>query len=294
MKGSRFLLVAAVISVFTACNKDRVTDPSFEPMDEFYNENKVEEQEFIITSEDSAGQIIGNQGTELFVSKRLFQYTNRPDEVTFPYIIKLVELYQYDDIIFYQMPTPHTDGALNNGGEIRVRAFKDKEELMLKPSLFYSSEFSSTVTETAMDAFHGEYPNEEFSQWIKASDGSNVTISANNRHLVNSYQMGWVTPAKNRPGSGKTDIKFAVNGTGGEFIDLALCFKNFHCVITGNNLVIKDAPIGEEATLIAMAKDSKGKFRRYKSVVTVAAGMPIQLQMEEVDEASLLAELDAL
>ena len=282
-----------VLTLLSSCKKDRVTDPSYESMDEFYNEHKVEEQEFIINSEDSAGHITGNQGTEIYVTKRLFQYTNRPDEVTFPYKIKLVELYEYDDIIFWQMPTPHADGALNHGGEIRVRAFKDDEELMLKPGLFYSANFSSTATESDMSVFHGTAPNDVFSHWTKASDGSDVVVT-NGKYWVNTYQMGWVSPAKNNPGSGKTDIAFSVNGSGGENIDLVLAFKNFHGVITGRNLVIKDAPLGEVATLYCMAKDSKGKFRRYKSEITISAGMNIQLQMEEVDESTLLAELDNL
>ena len=281
------------IAFLSACKKDRVTDPSYESMDEFYTEHKIEEQEFIITEEDTAGHITGNQGTEIYVSKRLFKFVDRSDEVTFPYKIKLVELYEYDDIIFWKMPTPHSEGALNHGGEIRVRAFKDAEELVLKPGLYYGAKFSSIASESDMHPFHGSAPSDVFSHWTKASDGSNVSV-IDGKYWVNTYQMGWVTPAKNNPGTGKTDLTFTVNGSGGENIDLVLAFKNFHGVITGKNLVIKDAPIGEVATVYCMAKDSKGKFRRHQAEITVASGMTIQLQMEEVDESTLLGELENL
>lgn len=294
MKNTVFTVVAAFVLVtFFACNKDRITGDTYESMDEFFDLNKVEEQEFIINETDTAGPIVGNQGTEIYIGHRIFQYTNKPDDVTYPYILKLVELYKYKDIIFYKMPTPHSAGALDNGGEIRVRAFKDGEELMLIPGSYLKTVFSSDATASDMNPFQGEAPGDVFSQWNLASDGS-VVLTSNSKYVYNTFTMGWLTPAKNRAASAKSDIKFEVKGTGGAYINLAICFKDFHCVLTGNNLVLEDVPVGEEATIVAMAKDQNGKFRLHQQSLTTSADLTIDLDMKEVSESELIAFLEGL
>lgn len=294
MKNIIHIVCLFLVGLIVSCSKDRIDHPSFKPMDEFYNKHKVEEQEFVISNEDSSGPIVGNQGTELYLSRRLFKFSDRNDEVTFPYVIKLVELYKYKDVIFYQMPTPHINGPLNNGGEIRVRAYKDAEELVLRSGSSYESRFSAAVTETNMDAFQGVVTSsEEFSSWKMATDGSNVSVN-NGKYVFNSFLMGWITPGKNTPGSGSTNIDFKVKGSGGEVIDLILAFKNFHGVVMGNDLKLNNLPIGESATLLGMAMDDKGKYRLHQSEITISNSMTIDLKMEEVDEATLLATLESL
>lgn len=294
MKNIQYILLLASCVLISACSKDRITHPTFTPMDEFYNEHKVDEQEFIIPNEDSAGHITGNQGSKIYVSKRLFKFSDRADPVEFPYTIKLVELYKTKDVIFYQFPTPHSSGALNNGGEIRVRAFKDKEELVLNSGSSFLSAFSSIVTESNMNPFQGTVTSaDKFSAWNAASDGSSVQV-LNSEYAYTSFLMGWITPAVNKPGSGTGSINFTVNGTGGEFIDLAIVFKNFHCVLTGNNLKLEGIPVGESATIVAMAKDQDGKYRLHKDNITTSSSMSIELKMLEITEVDLLSTLDGL
>jgi len=292
MKNFKYVLIAAICIAIAACSKDRIKHPSFEPMDEFFDANKVAEQEFIITNEDSSGPIIGNQGSKIHVSKRLFKYSDRADDVDFPYIIKLVELYKYKDVILHQFPTPHTSGALNNGGEIRIRAFKETEELVLKPSNSFLSVFSSTVSEQNMNPFQGTVTSDDkFSAWNAASDGSTVVVSSN-EYAYTSFLMGWITPAVNKPGAGTID--FTVNGSGGEVINLIIVFKDFHCVLSGKNLKLEGIPIGETATVLGMAKDQDGNFRLHKSDITTEASMTIELKMDEITEVNILNTLEVL
>lgn len=294
MKNINYIVLLAIGIALASCSKDRITHPSFEPMDDFYNEHKVDEQEFIITNEDSSGHITGNQGSKIYVSKRLFKFSDRSDAVDFPYTIKLIELYKYKDVIFHQFPTPHSSGALNNGGEIRVRAFKDHEELVLKSGSSFLSAFSSTVTEQNMNPFQGAVSTDDkFSAWNAANDGSTVVVS-NSEYNYNSFLMGWITPAVNNPGTGTGTINFTVNGTGGEFIDLTIVFNNFHCVLTGNDLKLEGIPVGESATVIGMAKDQDGKFRLHMDNITTTSSMDIELKMLEITEVNLLSTLEAL
>lgn len=294
MKNIKYIVLIASCIVIAACSKDRIKHPSFEPMDAFFNKHKVEEQEFIITNEDSAGPIIGNQGTKIHVSKRLFKFPNRADVVDFPYTIKLVELYKNKDVVYYQFPTPHANGALNNGGEIRVRAYKNNEELVLKSGSSYLSVFSSAVTEPNMSPFQGTTTsNDKFSAWNLATDGSTVVVSSN-EYAFTSFLMGWITPAVNAPGAGTGSIDFTVKGAGGAVIELAIIFKNFHCVLTGNNLKLEGIPVGEPATVMGMAMDQDGKYRLHKSEITTTSSMSIELKMDEISEVNLLSTMDAL
>lgn len=288
-------LVLPLAALLLSCSKDRIEETktdSFSSLDEFYDENKVEEQEFIINNEDSTGHITGNQGSEIYGGRSLFMFSNRADEVTFPYKIKLIELYKYDDIIFYQMPTPHSDGILNSGGEIRVRAFKDDEELVLKPTLHYIANFSSTATESDMKVFYGNLNGEKFSDWSMAADASSVAVTSG-KYVASIYKMGWVTPAKNRTGN-KADITFTIDGSGGENIGLAIVFKDFHGVITGKNLKLTDVPVGESATIVAMAKDQDGNYRLHQQDITITGATTIKLDMKTVTKEALLSALDKL
>lgn len=292
MRYLKYILPLVAVVILVACSRARVNHTSYLPLDSFYDQNKVEEQEFVITSEDTTGEIIGNQGTELIVAKRLFQDANG-NEIDFPYSVKLVELYKYKDMIFYQMPNPHASGALNNGGEIRVRACKDNAELDLKSGSFFLANYSSTVTETDMVAFQAEVTSDEkLDKWNLASDGSNVVVD-NDKYVLSAYSLGWSSPAKNNTSS-KTDITFNIQGEGTENIDLAIAFKDFHCVLTGKNLKIEDVPVGESATVIAMAQDNNGNLRLHEQAVTTSSGMSIDLEMSSVSEAELMTVLDNL
>ena len=281
-------------SLFLAsCNDDRINEEAeFQPMDEFYNEHKPQEQEFIIYSDTGSAPIVGESGTELWGYRNILQYPNG-DTVPFPYSLKLIELYTYKDMIMYKMPTLSGNTILESGGEIKITAWHNGNELVLKPNEKYPLILSSTPAIQGMKVFHGDHPNNEYGDWKLATDGSAILINGGKYNMATA-EMGWQNCAQNGASTGETNITLKVEGKGGEFIDLFLAMDNYHGLLKGNNLVIEDAPIGESATLIAMAKDQNGDYRLHKQEITISDNMEITLDMQVVTEGTLLSTLSGL
>lgn len=275
-----------------SCNKDRIEEEAeFQPMDEFYNEHKAEEQEFIIHSDSGSGPLIGKQLTELYGYRNILQYPNG-DTVPFPYSIKLIELYTYKDMILYRMPSLAGTAITETGGEIKVRACHDGNELVLIPGKFYPAVLSTQPTQPNMKVYQGNHPNNEYGDWTLSSDGS--TVLDTGKYALALGKLGWQNCAKIGTSGGLGKITLKVEGKGGEFINLFLAMENYHGLVKGNNLEIENAPLGQEATLIAMAMDQNGDFRLHKESITISANQTITLDMKVVSEAALLSELSGL
>lgn len=284
------LFVATI--ALSSCNDDRINEEAeFQPMDEFFNENKPAEQEFVITSDTGSAPIIGASRTELWGFRNILQYPNG-DTVPFPYSLKLIELYTYKDMILYKMPTLSGTTVLESGGEIKITAWHDGTELVLKPNEKYPLVLATTPTIAGMNVFQGDHPNNEYGDWNLASDGS--TIVVNTKYNMATGKMGWQNCAQSGTTSGETNITLSVEGKGGEFIELFLTMNDYHGVLTGNNLVIENAPLGQSATLLAMAKDQNGDFRLHKQQITITQNMEVTLDMKIVSESALLSTLAGL
>lgn len=290
----KLLLGLMACSLFMAsCNDDRINEEAeFQPMDEFYNEHKPQEQEFVITSDTGDAPIVGLNRTELWGGRNILQYPNG-DTVPLPYSLKLIELYSYKDMILYKMPTKSGTTILESGGEIKITAWHNGNELEVKPNEKYPLILSTSPTVSGMNVFHGNHPNNEYGDWNLASDGSVIVVN-NAKYNIATAELGWQNCAQSGPASGETNITLKVEGKGGEFIDLFLSIDGYHGLLQGNNLVIKDAPLGQTATLIAMAKDQNDDYRLYKQVITITDNLEVTLDMQVVTEETLLSSLSSL
>lgn len=291
MKKIFLALIISVVTI-TSCNKDRIEEEAeFQPMDQFYNDNKPQEQEFIITSDSGSGPEIGIQGTELWGFRDVLQYPNG-DTIPFPYSLKLIELYTYKDMILYRMPSLAGTNILETGGEVKIRACHAGNELVVIPGKLYPMVLSTTPTVPNMKVYHGNHPNDEYGDWELTSDGSLVVDTG--KYGLGLAKLGWQNCGKNGSANGTTTIDFTVDGKGGEFIDIFITMKDYHGVLKGGDLKLENAPIGESATIMAMAMDQNGDFRLHKQTLTITSGLSIKLDMKIVSEAALLSELSGL
>lgn len=286
-----FYSVLFVALTMSSCNEDRIDEEAeFGPMDEFYNDNKPEEQEFEITSEDG-GPIIGKEGTKLYGGRSILMHANTND-VSLPYTIKLIELYSYKDMILYNMPTTSSGNVTESGGEIKVTAFKDGEELFLKPNMKYAAVLSTTPTKTGMSVYDGTHPNNVFSNWTL--NASSMVVDSSGLYGLLLSKLGWQNCAQSTSFNAHTDIEFTIDGKGGEFIDIFIVFNDFHGLIQGSNLTASKVPVGANATILAMAKDQNGDFRLHNQTLTITQDLKIKLDMKVVSEAALLNVLGNL
>jgi len=288
-------LLAAVVYVMVAvasCKSERVEQAdSFSSMDDFFDQNKQEEQEFVVDT-GGTGPIIGKMGTRLYGDSSIFMLPGGGD-VAYPFMVKLIELYPRKDIILYRTPTVSGGAVLRSGGEIRARAYKNGQELVLRPNRAFMAEMPTIAPETGMQVYYG--PNVDVPvDWSLSTDNSTITNITGYYQAV-IYTMGWINCDRlyNYTGA-KTTMAFTVDGSGTENIALFVVFRNFLSVLKVNNLTSTEVPIGESVTVIAMAKDQNGKFRLHNSSETISAGFSIKLDMKEVTEQQLLDALTAL
>ena len=145
---------AAVVVIYS-CSKERIESKNtYSPVNTYLDSKKQKEQEFIIDSTGS-GPIVGNQGTKIWTGKQCLMFPNG-DSVTWPFTVKLVELYTPKDMIYYQQPTVASVGILKTDGEIRLRAFKNTTELKLKPDPCMAAiEMPNAAPQTGMRVFYG-------------------------------------------------------------------------------------------------------------------------------------------
>lgn len=278
--------------MLTSCKKDRIEETaSFQPMDEFFENNKPPEQEFIITSDTGSGPIIGMNGTELYGFRNILQYPSG-DTVPLPYSIKLIELYTYEDMILYQMPTLSGEDVLESAGEVKITAWHEGNELILIPGEKYPFKLSTTPPKSGMEVYHGNHPGDNFGDWELSADGSGVRTST--KYDVTTGLLGWQNIGQQGAKAGATNITFKVEGSGGEHIELFLVLKDYHGLLQGHNLVISNAPVGQEATIIAMAKNQDGDYMLHEQEVTITADLEITLDLKKVSETALLSTLSNL
>ena len=302
-----FLVIVLLFGlVFASCVKDRVELENFQPMDEFYDEHRQEEQVFVIDT-SGTGPIVGKEGSELYVGKDLFMLPNG-DSVTWPYTVKLIELYPPKDMILWEMPTVGGGNVLQTGGELKVTAFKGNEELILRPSalLHIKTAPAGVSLLNNMEVFYGFGPEENELDWTNDAttlagyiNGSDISSAGKDTGSINYYMnishMGWINCDKIYPATGApVEVTFTVEGNGTEFIDIYFVFNDIRSVVKIYNLKSGHLPNGEKAKVIAMVKNEDGEFLLHQENITVTYGQEIALDFKTVTEDELLSVLEAL
>lgn len=289
---------ALAITIITACSKDRLDSEKEEvdeygSMDSFYDQNKQEEQEFVIDS-GGTGPIIGNMDTKIFVSKDLFMHQDS-SAVDWPYIIKLIEIYPVKDIILWELPTVAGGNILESAAQIRVRAFKGSEELLLKPGKNYYVELDTMQNlNSNMKVYYG-FNSNNYIDWAVATDAfSSVITDSIFYYSMFISKMGWVDCARLHSSGSNTTITFSAQGNHTENIDIFLVFKDFNSVMQVYNLQSGQVPVGGEITVIAMAMNQDGDYVLHNEDITVTSNHQITLNLQVVSESALLNTLDGL
>lgn len=315
MKTTFFNLITLgfLLILLSNCSKDRI-EPKDEPLlnqyssnnlNDFYNTYKQPEQEFEIT-QDGNGPIIGNQGTKIWAPKSIFMKQDSSD-IDYPYTIKLIELYKPKDMILYNMPTISAGNILVTDGEIRVRAFKDGQELLLKPYHTYTAFMPSTSPSSQMQIFYGKNAG-SYTDWTSNLSAVNstpnldsiasitvVSDSTQNGYMLNIPQMNWIN-CDYFYGSSEplTSISFMSETDELTNIDKFIYFDQIHSVmqVYGNTSGL--IPIGTSAKIICFAKNSSGIMYWYKQDVIVSNNLVINVVMTETSDTDLLNYLAGL
>jgi hypothetical protein len=295
IKLSLISISASIIVLTCNCSKERVAPKEnlaeYEKMDNYYNSKKQPEQEFEVDNSGN-GPIIGKQGTKIWISKEKFMYANG-DSVQWPFTIKLVELYTTKDMIYYQMPTVSAGKLLTTGGEVRVRAFKNNEELVLRPDETWTVEMPNSKPDSAMKIYYG-VESGSLVDWTSNPAGN--FSSSTYGYSGEIRKMGWTSCGKDAYSSTASVVNYSFTSStdnldnAGIFIYL----PDKKSLMQVYNQTSGALPIGENMKIIAMAQNDSSQLFSYYKEIKVSTDNQVDVSLTKISDVELTAILDGL
>lgn len=300
MKKLVYILMAISI-VGVGCKKDRIEEKKlneYAPINDYLDSKKQEEQEFVIDG-SSNDTITGNQGTRLLAGKDCLMFPNG-DSVAFPFTVKLVELYTPKDMIYWQMPTVASGNILETDGEVRVRAVKDGQDLVLKDYCFYQVMMPNSAPQSDMEKFHG-FNSGSIVDWTNDVAQLGVTTNESTTFGTDSYgyignipRLGWLNCGKlANNGSGST-VAFSSETDVLTNVGIFIYFPDTKSVMQVYNLTSGLIPDGTSVKIILMGQKSSGELFYQYSSQTISGNTAIDVELQEISDADLTNILDNL
>lgn len=301
---STVLLVVLVTMV--SCEKERIEsekkDTEYTSLDEFYNNNQPEEQVFIIDSTD-ADTIVGKEGTQIWgIPKNIFMYKSNYQDIVYPYELRLIEAYSMKNMIFSKLPTLAQGTILSTGGEIKVTAYKNNQELVIKEHMGYRMMAPQANPKSNMNIFYGFTAattndwNDSLIQtdYLFNQDDVSSLVVAPSGYLMTIAKLGWICPAKKQVAASQTQITFTAPGVNTQFIDIYAILPDQHSLMKVNQMTLSDMPVGETMKVFSMGKDTHGKMHYFLQTYTISAQMTVDVVMQESTEAEVLSVMATL
>lgn len=295
------LLVAVISFSITSCSRDRIERDlnTYESPNAYLDSKKQDEQVFVI---DSAGEgpIIGNQGTTIWGSIDCLQLPGG-GAVTYPFLVKLVELYTPKDMIYYRMPTTSAGQPLETAGEIRLRAEKDGQELSLsQPCAFKVSMPNAAPQLNYMNVFYGN-ENGDVVDWTTDLGVWGITQTQNPVFDVDTIgytafieKLGWINADRGISTSGTYSITFDSDEDDLTNVIFFAYLPDTKTVLQSSNSVISGIPSGANAKIVAIAVNASGSLFHFYQELTVTGNSTQMVIMSEISDADLTTLLDSL
>lgn len=297
MKTKYFLMVSMTFSslTFVQCSKDRIEDKQqmneYEPIHNYFDNKKQSEQEFVIDT-NGQGPIVGNQGTKIWAEKTKLMYPNG-DSVYFPYTVKLVELYTPKDMIYYQMPTVASGSLLTTGGEVRIRAFKDGQELLLRPGNQWTVEMPNANPLADMKINYGATVN-NYINWVPNPNQNFVSTTYG--YLGQISNLGWIGCGKLAILTGTyTHYTFSSTTDNLDNVATFMYYPNLKSLMQVYNQTSGNAPIGDSVKIVMMGINSNNEIYYYYQETSVSSSLNhLNITLAPISDAAMTAILDSL
>jgi hypothetical protein len=307
---SAAILTTAFVSM-TACKKDKTT-PTYAKADEVLAAHAIKQQSF--TGNASAGfTITGEKGTKVTFAPNAF-VDGSGNIVSGTVTVTLKEVLSKKDVLFSGVMTESNGQLLESGGEILVKAQKDGADLRVNPNLQDKGaqvEIPKVMNNKDMGLFiqekrqqggatGGNQPQSPYT-WVPApyypfGNGPNsYTFSLPSFTWVNCDRF-YSDP---NPKTTITALPAFQDNNQVTDLQVMLVFKNITTVITlpfdftvqkfqsyQNSL-----PIGSQADLIILGKDSDGFIQFGTQSITIGANMHIDAPVHKATQAEVDAFL---
>ncbi|THU33579.1 hypothetical protein FAM09_25895 [Niastella caeni] len=309
---SAAILTTAIVSI-TACKKDK-SSPNYAKADDFMASHAIKQQSF--TGNAGTGfTITGEKGTKVtFIANAFVDGSGNP--VTGNVTVTLKEVLSKKDVLFSGVMTESNGQLLESGGEILVKAQKDGVDLRLNPAL-QNDGARVEIPKVMNNRDMGLFVQDKRQQGGGATGGGNQQQSpftwapapyypfgnGPNSYTFSLPSFSWVNCDRfySDPNPKTTITALPSFQDNNQVTDLQvmLVFKNIATVITlpfdftsqkfqsyQNSL-----PIGLQADLIILGKDSDGYIQFGTQSITIGANMHIDAPVHKATQAEVDAFL---
>lgn len=309
MKTSKFNYVlfgvVALASCFIiSCSKERINSQnlnSYNSPNSYLDSKQDAEQEFTIDSAGT-GPIIGNQGTKIWTGKNCLMMPNG-DSITYPFKIKLVELYTPKSMIYFRMPTVAGGNVLETDGEIRLRAFKGATELLLRPGGCYAQiEMPNVAPKNYMRVHYGYNPTTAFVDYtdnatlVGAASASLTPLftPTSYGYLGQIGKLGWIDCGVNGASSNSSILTFTSTTDDLTNVAIFIYVPASKTVIQSYNLTTTPIPNNSAIKIVAIAVNASNQLYFYNQNLTLTSSQTISVTMNATTDASLTSLLSSL
>jgi hypothetical protein len=307
---SAAILTTALVSI-TACKKDKST-PNYAKADDFMASHAIKEQSF--TGNAGTGfTLTGEKGTKVTFAPNAFIDGNG-NTVSGNVTVTLKEVLSKKDVLFSGVLTESNGQLLESGGEVLVKAQKDGAALRVNPALQNDGarvEIPKVMNNKDMGLFVQDKRqqggasgnNQQQSPYTWTPAPYYPFGNGPNSYTFSLPSFTWVNCDRfySDPNPKTTITALPAFQDNNQVTDLQvmLVFKNISTVITlpfdftvqkfqsyQNSL-----PIGLQADLIILGKDSDGFIQFGTQSITIGAGMHIDAPVHKATQAEVDAFL---
>jgi hypothetical protein len=206
-------------------------------------------------------------------------------------------------------PNKGAEGILKSGGEIKLNAFKDNRELVLKQGRGLNVMMPANPKDPDMTLFYG-FTDAQNYFWtdnvLQTTDYLYQVDSVtwvNKATYIKDYwfliaKLGWLNCDAYYNYSNKTDIAFSLDTlfTNPGNLDLYIIFKNMHAFLKVSSFSISNMPVGEPVTVFALGSDgakTNPQYYYFKQDYTISVGMNLYITLTAATEAEILAIMNS-
>jgi hypothetical protein len=294
IKNSYCLVVLTILllGVSASCSDERIEPKNnkteYESAEEYLESKKQLEQEYEIT-EEGQNPLIGEEGTKIYGSKDLLMFANG-DSVDFPYTIKLIELYTPKEMIYAEVSSIENNSLLTTHGEIRIRAYKDGEELVLRTNKSWQVEIPNNTPQTDMLIYYGTDSDSKVN-WTNSTTTFETTTYGYQGSIT---KLGWVSCAQQAYESATTIDYY--------FVSDSISFNNLSVFIylpeyEGLMQVFdqKSAPlfIGAEMKILILGKQGDELFSFYLEDTVSSDENTIEVLLQSTTDSEVTSILNS-
>jgi hypothetical protein len=294
MKLRNLITTATIISLITliySCKKDRVESQElneYNSINSYFDQKKQHEQEYEI---DSVGQnpLVGEQGTKIWLDKSKLMFQNG-DSVDWTYTIKLIELYTVKDLVYYQMPSKTGSNIFTTEGTIRLRAFKNSQELVLRQGATWPLEMPDTNQIPDMRVYYGTgtVPNVSWSE-----NGTFIQTSYGYASEINP--LGWISCYKPISSPTSSTISFTSSTDNLTNVAIFVYIPDLQMLEKVVNQQSVGLPVGYSAKVFAIAINASNQlFKFYQEVNIGTANINIEVTLSQSSDSEIENMLDNL